>query len=105
MLTSRWRYLFVSTGIAVWSMHSAARDIPNPLAAADAAAIRNGAHSAPLELRHGIPVVKVTVNGRGPFRFIVDTGTSVDAIVTPALAGELGLQVVDRRHLTDLSGQ
>ncbi|MGZ6056669.1 MAG: hypothetical protein ACXWOV_13975, partial [Isosphaeraceae bacterium] len=51
-------------------------------------------YSTPLELIHDKPYVVVMVNGRGPFRFLVDTGTGGQAIVTPALAEELLLPVV-----------
>lgn len=37
-------------------------------------------------------VVPVTINGRGPFRFVVDTGAN-HSTITPGLAQELGLTV------------
>src|ERR1019366_9943587 len=45
-------------------------------------------HSGPMEVTHGKPYVMVMVNGRGPFRFIIDTGTGGQAIITDELAGE-----------------
>jgi hypothetical protein len=48
-------------------------------------------HSAPMAERYGKPYVMVTVNGKGPFRFIIDTGTGTDAFVSPELADELQL--------------
>ena len=54
---------------------------------------------------YGKPYVMVTINGRGPFRFIIDTGTGADALVTPALAEQLGLPTVGHANLNDPSGQ
>jgi|GEM_PF-294115 hypothetical protein len=61
-------------------------------------------YSAPLELIHDKPYVVVMLNGRGPFRFMVDTGTGGQAMITPALVEELQLPVVGHAHLTDPSG-
>ena len=61
-------------------------------------------YSAPLEIIHDKPYVSVMVNGRGPFRFLIDTGTGGQALVTPELAEELLLPVVGHAHLTDPSG-
>lgn len=62
-------------------------------------------HSAPMDLDYGKPYVQIMVNGKGPFRFVVDTGTGTDAIVSPALASELHLPVVGHANLSDPSGQ
>lgn len=62
-------------------------------------------HSAPIELLHDKPYVSVTVNGRGPYRFLIDTGTGTQALISPALAHELALPVVGHARLTDPSGQ
>ena len=59
----------------------------------------------PLELRNGVPFVRLMVNGSGPFTFIVDTGTNKEAIVSPQLAKALGLPVVDQISMVDLTGQ
>jgi len=61
--------------------------------------------SIPLKLRRGVPFVKVLLNGRGPFIFAVDTGTSREAIVSPAVARELKLPRVGRTRLLDLTGK
>src|SRR5579871_6750358 len=61
-------------------------------------------YSAPLELIHDKPYVAVMVNGRGPYRFLVDTGTGTEALVSPELANELALPVVGHARLTDPSG-
>ena len=36
-------------------------------------------HSQNMEELYGKPYVMVTINGRGPFRFVIDTGTGADA--------------------------
>ena len=101
----RLREFFVWTAIAVTSQFCGAREQSTQPPSPHACAPPTRTSSAPLDLHHGVPFVKVMINGKGPFTFIIDTGTSSDAIVTPALAGELGLPVVARRHLTDLGGQ
>lgn len=73
------------------------------LSAQDAA--RDTAQSAPLDLTHGKPFVMVMVNGKGPFRFVIDTGTGAEAFVTGELADELALPVAGVVHLRDPSGQ
>jgi hypothetical protein len=62
-------------------------------------------HSAPMEVTHGKPYVMVTVNGKGPFRFIVDTGTGGDAIITPELAARLDLPLAGEVRLNDPTGR
>src|ERR1700688_2388512 len=44
----------------------------------------------PMELFGGRPVVSVRVNGKGPFRFALDTGVT-GTVVSKELAHELGL--------------
>src|ERR1700757_2889239 len=63
------------------------------------------AHSAFMEVTHGKPYVMVTVNGKGPFRFIVDTGTGGDAIITTQLAEQLDLPLAGEARLSDPTGQ
>lgn len=62
-------------------------------------------HQAPMVERYGKPYVMVTINGKGPFRFVIDTGTGGDALVTPELAQELDLPTVGHAMLSDPSGQ
>jgi hypothetical protein len=73
-----------------------------PAAATSAQAVP---HSAPMEILHGKPYVMAMVNGKGPFRFILDTGTGGDAIVTTALATLLELPEAGEVRLNDPSGQ
>jgi len=58
-----------------------------------------------MEEMYGKPYVMVTIDGHGPFRFVIDTGTGADALVTPALAEQLGLPEVGHVKLSDPSGQ
>lgn len=62
-------------------------------------------HQGEMVERYGKPYVMVTVNGRGPYRFVIDTGTSGEALVTPELADVLGLPTVGQISLSDSSGQ
>jgi len=62
-------------------------------------------HQAPMVERYGKPYVMVTIDGKGPFRFVIDTGTGGDALVTPELARELDLPTVGHAMLSDPSGQ
>jgi predicted aspartyl protease len=63
------------------------------------------AHTAPLDIRYGKPYVMVMLNGHGPFRFIIDTGTGGDAFVSAEVASVLGLPEVGQFHLSDPSGK
>jgi hypothetical protein len=58
-----------------------------------------------MEILDGKPYVMAMVNGKGPFRFILDTGTGGDAIVTVELAGLLDLPEAGKVRLNDPSGQ
>ncbi len=62
-------------------------------------------HSAALDIRHGKPYVMVMVNGKGPFRFVIDTGTGGEAFVTSDLVNQLGLSEAGRIRLNDPSGK
>jgi predicted aspartyl protease len=70
-----------------------------------AAGAQTTEHSQKMEELYGKPYVMVTVNGRGPFRFIIDTGTGAEVLVTPSLAEQLGLPTVGHATLSDPSGQ
>lgn len=73
------------------------------LAACATLPAENPARFAQLELSRGSPLVMVMVNGRGPFRFVIDTGTGGQAFITPQLAAELQLPLAGRAQLTDRS--
>jgi hypothetical protein len=57
-----------------------------------------------MEVTHGKPYVQVMIDGKGPFRFLIDTGTGGDAIVTSALAAQLNLPAAGVARLNDPSG-
>ena len=59
----------------------------------------------PIELIRDKPYVHVMVNGHGPYRFLVDTGTGTQALISPELVHELGIPRVGHARLTDPSGQ
>jgi hypothetical protein len=58
-----------------------------------------------IELVAGMPTILATVNGRGPYRFGVDTGAGGYLRVSPALAEALGLQPVGQAMAGDPSGR
>lgn len=66
---------------------------------------RSPIHQTQMVERYGKPYVMVSVNGRGPFRFVIDTGTGADAIVSPELAHELALPAVGHANVGDPTGQ
>ena len=78
--------------------------VPRPVHGQDPGLVTQP-HSTYMEVVHGKPYVMVTVNGKGPFRFIVDTGTGGDAMVTPELASQLGLPLAGEVRLNDPSGR
>jgi hypothetical protein len=64
-----------------------------------------GSTSVPLiRLRH-LMYVKVNVNGRGPYRFVIDTGSAALLRVSPALARGLSLPQVGVVQEGDPSGK
>ncbi len=75
------------------------------LLAALTAPAQDAVHIVPLDITHGKPFVMLMVNGKGPFRFVVDTGTGAQAFITRELADELGLPTVGHVNLFDPSGQ
>lgn len=84
-------------GFAAWSANGQ-QGVPRSSSA------QSQIYSAPLELIHDKPYVPVVINGHGPFRFLVDTGTGGQVLVTPELAAELLLPATGHAHLTDPSG-
>jgi len=66
-------------------------------------ALPPSAFTSPMEVVYGKPYVNVMVNGHGPYRFMVDTGTGGEAIVSLELADELKLPKVDKTRLSDPS--
>jgi predicted aspartyl protease len=78
---------------------------PWMMAAAGSAPAQENSHATALDIQHGKPYVMVMLNGKGPFRFIVDTGTGGEAFVTPELVNQLGLPDAGQIRLSDPSGK
>jgi hypothetical protein len=57
-----------------------------------------------MDTSQGIPIVSVMVNGRGPYRFGIDSGAQGDARLSARLATELGLMPVGEVMTGDPSG-
>jgi len=58
-----------------------------------------------MNLSQGVPLVQISIDGQGPFSFVIDTGTNCEAIISQKLARRLGLSATGRRSITDLGGQ
>ncbi|HLL30550.1 MAG TPA: retropepsin-like aspartic protease [Allosphingosinicella sp.] len=74
------------------------RMTPPPAFAGDEARVR-------MDLSQSAPVVSVTIGGKGPYRFLVDTGAVGHGRITPALAKALGLAVAGEAVAGDGSGR
>lgn len=61
-------------------------------------------HSTNLEIVHDKPFVMVMVNGKGPFRFVIDTGTGGQAFVSADLVAQLAIPRSGQITLNDPSG-
>lgn len=59
----------------------------------------------PMDLTRHVPVIEAKVNGKGPFRFQVDSGFGGAIEVTPALAQSLALPVIGESIGGDPSGK
>ncbi|MBZ5720415.1 MAG: retroviral-like aspartic protease family protein [Acidobacteriia bacterium] len=55
----------------------------------------------PFTSDNGVPMVKVMVNGKGPYTFIVDTGEEHLAVINPKIAKDLGLPQVGMGETSD----
>ncbi|HMG87875.1 MAG TPA: aspartyl protease family protein [Terracidiphilus sp.] len=76
-----------------------------PPSSSPAVSEKLAAYNAPLELIRDKPYVSVMVNGHGPFRFLIDTGTGAEALISPEIADGLALPVVGHARLKDPSGK
>ena len=47
--------------------------------------------AVPLRVERNLPVVRATLNGAGPFNFLLDTGVAISLITNPKLADSLHL--------------
>jgi hypothetical protein len=59
--------------------------------------------TTPFDTSTGRPMVRLTVNGKGPFPFVLDTGAP-GLIVLPSLVEELGLEVVGTTEVNSPMG-
>jgi CubicO group peptidase (beta-lactamase class C family) len=59
----------------------------------------------PMDVTNHVPVIEAKVNGKGPFRFAVDSGSGGMLGVSPALAKSLGLPVIGEAISGDPSGR
>ncbi len=64
-----------------------------------------GAVQIPMALANHVPVIEAKVNGKGPFRFQVDSGYGGMIQVSPALAQTLSLPVIGEAIAGDPSGK
>ena len=87
---------------SVWNANG--QDLSPHSSAGQTSEAQSEVYSAPLEMIHDKPYVSVMVNGRGPFRFLIDTGTGGQVLVSRELAEELLLPLAGHAHLTDPSG-
>jgi hypothetical protein len=62
-------------------------------------------HTTPMEIIHNKPFVMITINGKGPFRFVIDTGTGGEAFISAELAAQLALPSAGHITLNDPSGR
>jgi predicted aspartyl protease len=60
--------------------------------------------SVPMETWGPRPAVEVTINGQGPFRLLIDTGTNVAAILNADVAEELGLSPTESTEIPGSGG-
>ena len=67
--------------------------------------ITGEAATVPMSFSRAMPVVEVTIGGRGPYRFGIDTGAQGHGRISAALAAELGLAVVGEMQAGDGSGR
>ena len=60
---------------------------------------------APMQMRGWMPVVEVKLNGQGPFAFMIDTGSGMQADIDTSVAQRLNLQPSGRAINGDPSGE
>ena len=58
-----------------------------------------------LQVRNGLPIVDdIYVNGHGPYRFLVDTGSNVN-LIDPRVAKEIGMTITFQTDLESAAGK
>ncbi len=68
-------------------------------------AVPEGGVEVPMHFSGHLPAVDVMVNGKGPYRFAIDTGAGGLARIDSSLAAELGLTRIGEVHAGDPSGR
>lgn len=66
-----------------------------------ATALPPGPVEVAMDMSYGKPAVEVMINGRGPFKLLVDTGASPTLILNSDLAEELGLEITGASNVGD----
>src|SRR5437764_5559327 len=66
---------------------------------------QNSVVLAPMQMRGWMPVVEVKLNGQGPFAFMIDTGSGMQADIDTSVAERLNLQPSGRAINGDPSGE
>jgi len=64
-----------------------------------------GRTAVPMELARHVPVIQAKVNGRGPFRFALDTGFAGVMMISAGVAKQLDLKVAGEVMAGDPSGK
>jgi CubicO group peptidase (beta-lactamase class C family) len=82
-------------------MHRAAGRAPEP----PGEVMISGPTELPLEFARHVPVIQAKVNGKGPFRFAVDTGFAGVMMIKAEIAKQLGLAVAGEVTAGDPSGK
>jgi predicted aspartyl protease len=97
--------LFMFGSVATWPQTLQVAPVPAD-AAADELAAPDALYAAPTRAdRSGRIHASVEINGKGPYRFILDTGANTSAL-TPQVAEQLGLQAADvvQLHVHGVTG-
>lgn len=104
---SRWLPLAASVLTALWPLPDGAAAAQSP---ADAPPLNQAGPDAPVAVlaaqrdRHERLTVPVTINGAGPFRFLVDTGAQA-TVVTTRVTEALGLMPSGRATLVAMASR
>lgn len=85
--------LIAGRGRGEANQRTAVRGPGAPVLQAEAVELNAPEVSLPLELNRGLPIVMLSVNGKGPFRFILDTGAA-GSLVSESLTKEANLAVL-----------